>query len=358
MDGKQVNVVVIGDKNAGKTSIISSLYKFQYREYQYRSLNWSSYPISLYGSMNFHNDYAVDIINYTEQTYKEYNYKGYEYNEKLRVDFSNTNDFVKYLYHIRVFSTEFTLNIWDTPGNTSDDKLDEFIMKSDVVIVAIDTPSIMENHNFQTEVEKKADKYARMLLSCVQASDAHKLVIFVPTKCEKYYDDGRLSEVANRIDKLYHSFFAWYQSIECEQMHREKITAKKTAIISPILTIGDLVFDHYANLSIYESACYILKNFCMGFYPQFAEKIFIGIANFLIGQNLCKTEILEEYSQGEFGEAALTLIGKIAASMFGVRTPTVRVNPDHLLKKGEYKEIDAKTLIDVDFNNGYREYYH
>ena len=359
MDDNKISVAVVGDKGTGKTSIISSLYRFADSKYQ--PPNWKDYKISVKGKGFFSNEDIVNVYEYTQKKLGEYQTEG-----EFATEVDSKSSFSEYNYKMKVYSSDFEITFCDTPrmyesDSYSNRRINNVIKKADVIIVAVDAPSVMEKHDCWEQIERTARNCSRRLISAMTSAEAPKLIIFVPTKCEKYYYEGRLWEVSNQICELYHDFFEEFACIDSDESrgdNEEKYrSAKHFATISPIITMGVPVFERYKNPQRINSAHYhIRKN--KNLEVKLSEKIFIAIANFLIVQNLCKTEIIvKEYTDDDKGEALLMLGAKGLAAMFGVRTPYARVNWDHLLSDGERQEVVADVLFTTEYEHGYKEFY-
>lgn len=132
----------------------------------------------------------------------------------------------------------------ETAGNTV---VDRFI-KSNVIIVAIDSPALMEGKikngvgEFHKMVNIPSSVYNVISVSDCQMREkikenqkaGPKMILFVPLKCEKYYHNGTMDEMKERVKQGYKETFSYLEG--CPEY---------TVAIAPILTLGDIVFDHY-----------------------------------------------------------------------------------------------------------------
>ena len=153
----------------------------------------------------------------------------------------------------KVSKEKYDVDFIDIPGehmlkdlNQSGNSVIERYIQSDVVIVAIDTPALMEGRvkdgvgEFHTLVNIPDSVY-----NVIQEGDLKwrerfsekkllpKLILFVPIKCEKYYHARRMSEVETRIRTGYRTTLEYLNKPEY------------TVAITPILTLGDIVFAGY-----------------------------------------------------------------------------------------------------------------
>ena len=149
------------------------------------------------------------------------------------------------------YSVEFT----DIPGEhmTSDLQtagstvVDRYV-RSNVIIVAIDAPALMEGKTkngvgeFHRMVNIPSSIYNAISVADCQMREklqkdqkvGPKMILFVPLKCEKYYHNGTMDELKERMKLGYKEIFAYLEG--CDEY---------TVAITPVLTLGDIVFDHY-----------------------------------------------------------------------------------------------------------------
>lgn len=127
------------------------------------------------------------------------------------------------------------------------------VNESDVVIVAIDAPYLMENNGIYDEEKNRSSLIKDFLLENVGILK-EKIVLFVPLKCEKYLDLKR--DKANRVDcseQLADKVVSVYKEV----IDKLKEQGNVAIAITPILTMGGVIFDHFeANSEGGESACY------------------------------------------------------------------------------------------------------
>ena len=356
---KRINIVVIGEKDSGKTSIISSLYQFC--DPEFRPADWESKNIECaVENQKTKQELITNITAYTSDRYKDYHEKRQPTSALLL-----TKRFTKYAYSFKVYATEFEIDIWDTPAlddvqANDPEMLDRFLRESDVIMVAVDTPSVMEGHHCTWEVAKKADECAKMLRGYMGNASKHKMVIFVPTRCEKYYHEGRLRDVTKKVQELYRNFFVTYHGVnnntEKKEREQDYFQTKRFAMISPLITMGDVTFTQYKNPSRLGSAEFHVTDNA-NFQTRFTEKILIGIANFLIRQNLCKKLKMFKYDWEDRAMAGVTLATKAVFAAMGQKTPPVRGLVQQLIGEGEWLAVDTKELIETDFDHGYKEFF-
>ena len=136
-----------------------------------------------------------------------------------------------------------------------------------IIIIAIDTPHLVEEINPATGYGMYHDEFnrvaelTRFFKTTFQKSQAPRLVMFVPLKCEKYYyrnDHPKLgmSMVNDMVKKGYKELF--------DYLNTPDVKALCTTAIVPILTLGGAEF------------------------PEFGEEIYCGYYTFVEDPALCK----------------------------------------------------------------------
>lgn len=128
-------------------------------------------------------------------------------------------------------------------GGTQSDMISGLVGKSDVFIIAIDTPSLMEavnpenplmNEPLNKAINRVQDIHNFItMLDDKNGADA-KMVIFVPLKCEKWAKENRLDEISERVKTVYST-----PLVALSKMKNVKVD------ILPIQTVGSIVFSEH-----------------------------------------------------------------------------------------------------------------
>ncbi len=140
---------------------------------------------------------------------------------------------------------EMFINFADVPGefcrkgNDHEAEVTEYVKQCDVFIVVIDTPYLMESakpNNLCTSginyaVNRVPD--IQQYLTCIDNDKGRngKMVIFCPVKCEKWYNEGRIGEVCERVRNVYATCITNLMAYE-----------RMDISILPILTAGNIEF--------------------------------------------------------------------------------------------------------------------
>lgn len=150
-----------------------------------------------------------------------------------------------YEFGLKGKQTAVDLEIKDFPGEFINGGLhsadvDTFIAESNAVLIAIDTPHLMEEGGRFNEAKNMSSVICQYLKNNVDA-DAEKLILLVPLKCEKYYYEHRMDEVNFRVKSAYKELIDYLPS-----------TPQVACAITPILTIGGVEFDSFARSGLGE----------------------------------------------------------------------------------------------------------
>lgn len=145
------------------------------------------------------------------------------------------------------------LIIKDFPGekviNEQQSDVIQFIKESQCVFIAIDTPHLMEEAGRFNEVKNKPKVITHLFRDALSENSSEKLVILIPLKCEKYFNNGKMSDVLDKVKESYGDLI--------------NLLSKKENIcccVSPILTLGDVEFDTFSfdenrNIKIAADGC-------------------------------------------------------------------------------------------------------
>lgn len=151
---------------------------------------------------------------------------------------------------VSVFSFDFGLNteninmgleIRDFPGEFVKDQPDtvkQYIEESNAVIVAIDTPHMMECDGRYNEGKNYTALITSLFQSTLNAESGEKLIMLVPLKCEKYYHEGRIEQVTEKVKSTYQELIKFLKA-----QKDENGKARYACVITPIQTVGQIVFD-------------------------------------------------------------------------------------------------------------------
>ena len=144
----------------------------------------------------------------------------------------NTFDFA---FGLKGKEPRIDLEIKDFPGEYVMDRPKEvmqFINESVAAFVAIDTPHLMEADGKYCEAKNRSSVITDFFKK--QVINGERLVLLVPLKCERYFFENRMDEVLQRVESVYGDLITNFKSSE-----------KIACAVTPILTLGDVEFDHF-----------------------------------------------------------------------------------------------------------------
>lgn len=155
------------------------------------------------------------------------------------------------------FSFDFGLNtqkinmgleLQDYPGEyvkLYPDTVKKYIDESHAIIVAIDTPHMMECDGRYNEGKNFPTLITNFFKETLNASSEEKLIMLVPLKCEKYYHEDRINEVTDRVREIYRDLIRFLK----DKGNKNGMEGKFACVITPIQTVGQIVFDNFQQLS-------------------------------------------------------------------------------------------------------------
>ena len=129
------------------------------------------------------------------------------------------------------------INIKDFPGeylSSRPEKVEAFVIESNVIMVAIDSPYLMEEDGKYNEMKNEVQLVTGFLK---RNGDIirDKMILLVPLKSERYFHDNRLEELNQKVKSAY---------AELISLCREYNIA---CAVTPIQTLGHVEFDRFVD---------------------------------------------------------------------------------------------------------------
>lgn len=237
-----VNVTMMGGRRCGKTSVLAAMEDcFQRKIYKNTNITcYSDDDVTLQTLR----DKKAEIDAYFIDRKRYY----------FQPDSTPTSEVAQYSFCIGLRGTgtkrtkesgHINLVFHDYPGEWLDNHQDdvaEIVEKSQVIIIAIDTPYMMEEDGKYNRKRNNYDLIWNVLNKSHFAEEDEtdgKMVLFVPIKCEKYRNPvGRrgqsMRDVNAAIKKSYEPL------IDCIRN-----SSKYFAAITPVYTLGEAVFSEF-----------------------------------------------------------------------------------------------------------------
>jgi len=232
--GKKVNIsnnnvaiCMLGPRAVGKTSLLTSMYE-QFKD--------KSKELNLQLTSDIETREILD-----------------EYLKNLKNLFNNSNDIFqcdafyiregKRIYTFKLGKSDkvpsLQLNFIDYMGNYLQSEQDfvlDIVIKSQVILIAIDTPALMEKNGIYNDLINKPDLVKNFFAKGQDKINQPRLIIFAPIKCEKYIPE-RSKEMVDKIKNSYRRLLDIFSS--------DALKDKIAAVITPVQTLGNIRFAKY-----------------------------------------------------------------------------------------------------------------
>ena len=272
---KEINVLMLGHRGVGKTTILASLY------YEF-SKNLFNKSISLRADSNTRENLSKASTDLKEQLQLD----DFIFEHKLKgtTGINRYNFYLEDKEKTKIVDLKFTdIAGGDVIGNT--DKIGVEIKKSDIILIPIDATAMIEKDeegvNYHDRINKPEE--IEILLGEIIQTDKEKMVIFIPVKSESYFE---------KLSDLERIFNQKYKSILDKLKNKDNILT----LYIPIKTIGDIKFKEIQKKE--KTPLYIFKplKFDASYNPEYVEQIFILILLFTFAQ---------KYKNAKFWETKL-----------------------------------------------------
>lgn len=242
-----INVLMVGGRRAGKTSLLAAVKACCDRK-QLEKLNVTA-------------TFGADMMNDKVTEMKGY-FTEPQYADKMlfEPDGSPNDNPAQYEFQVDVngFKSSYTIGFTDVPGEYygtnefgeyTDEEFENIqkyvsaqVQNSQVFLIAIDTPHLMEKMDKSTgygeghEWFNRVDQITNFFKTAFQDSQ-RRLVLFAPIKCERYLD--RMDKVADCVEKGYADLIA--------HLTRGPVADLCTIAIAPIISLGGAKFLRFQN---------------------------------------------------------------------------------------------------------------
>lgn len=271
-----INILMVGGRRTGKSSMLAAMDKCCDEKLG----DMEGVEVICTSGSTMLMEKISELQNYfVLDQYKEQN--------TFRPDDTPSDNNAEYEYEIRLNerATGFTLRFNDAPGEAYDkpedkEKVEKWVRNSQVLLIAIDTPHLLEEPDEVTEIGSghkffnRPDEITRFIKTAFTTSKQHRMVLFVPMKCEKYYYTNKMAKVNEAVRRGYSDLFRHLQSSEVKEMC--------TVAITPILTIGGAQFFTFGgdvrNIGQYR----YLKGDMRKYAPQYCEQPMLMVLRYVL----------------------------------------------------------------------------
>ena len=228
-----IKIMMVGGRRCGKTSVLAAMQNCFECVMADSEVN--------IGINDFN---TMDVL---EEKFREAEDYFRERSQKKRTfvpDSNPSQDISTYSFNIgtRGRNSDIILNFIDYPGEFISDpqqreKILSHISESRILVVAIDTPHMMEEDQKFDDRRNLEKRVTEMIKKSGFADEKYGpgLVLFVPLKSERYKNDGRMGEVSAQIKQSYASLINYLQTSN----------KRITIAITPIFTFGGAAFSRF-----------------------------------------------------------------------------------------------------------------
>lgn len=243
-----VQVMMLGARRAGKTSMLASMYN-----------SFSNVVAGTNLIMSKKGGIAIDhSLDHMKTLFKEQ----HMLNDIVPgvSDFTQTQGFDKIDFLLTITGKKAVkprvIRFVDCSGEwinnrTKEDEVGEEIEKSDVVIIAIDTVLLMEENGTYNKLNavQQVTEFIINNMNPDAMFNSKKMVLFVPMKCEKYFHQNnepnsifyqkRMRSLTEKIQEEYAQLFNFLTSPNNKKYF--------TVGILPVITLGGIEFDEFTS---------------------------------------------------------------------------------------------------------------
>ena len=274
---QEIKITMLGASGVGKTTLLTSMYE-QF-DVTSRQANLQLIPDI---------ETAAMLTKYLEQLKSlTYEFKAEERKKGIKgtLAIAGPESLPAYIFNLGRFQQKPSLRLVfrdypggyispaDVPGRKFVQKL---LKESAVVIIAIDTPALMELNGRWHEARNKPDEILTLFKTTYQKLEEPKLVILAPVKCETYMQDPESTQkLLTRLQDKYAPLLQFFQ---------DPIRSSKVAVVTtPVQTVGCVVFLKIEVENINQPRFYFRKtSFDAQYSPQDSEQLLRYLLRFLL----------------------------------------------------------------------------
>ncbi len=230
-DVPTIKATMLGPRAVGKTSIMASIFSDARDQIAGTSLYF--HPLGETGTTLINKKrQLMDVIEKKKSCDDKPNTGAIE----------ASNAVAPFEFEMGILRREKSVNIviTDYPGEylTSQSKVvSDFIAESHIVMVAIDTPYLMEEGGRYNEEKNEVKKVISFFTEHSEAIK-NKMILLVPLKCELYFHEKRIDDVTSRVNEVYADL-----KVFCEKNNI-------ACVVTPIQTLGGVEFDKFVDCNV------------------------------------------------------------------------------------------------------------
>ena len=219
-----LKVTMMGPRGSGKTTILTSVFSNSVEDFA---------PTRLYLRGKADTPGVSTLVLRKAELTDVFARKG----DMAGITASSKEDVINFEIGIKGQDPVVNIDIKDFPGeylaNRNAD-VNRYVEESDIIMIAIDTPYLIEGDDSLNEEMNKFRLVTDYFIGNPGVVK-NKMVLLVPLKCEKYFLEHKIEDVTDQVKSKYADLLRFFRSnnIACA--------------ITPIQTLGGVIFDHFEN---------------------------------------------------------------------------------------------------------------
>lgn len=229
-----MKITMLGSRGVGKTSVITSMYN----NTDIAVSDTKLHIVAEKGTKEILRKKRSDLKN----MFLEKNTSGDTVQPGIAGD--NTVSIFEFTFGLNTENINMGLEIRDFPGEyilREPDTVREYIKESSAVLIAIDTPHLMEAGGRYSEGKNRVSLITKFFEETLSAESDEKLIMLIPLKCEKYYHEGKIDAVTKKVREEYEGLLTFLR----DRNDARGMKRKFACVIAPILTVGEIIFDRF-----------------------------------------------------------------------------------------------------------------
>ncbi|MTF40582.1 TRAFAC clade GTPase domain-containing protein [Cyanobacterium aponinum] len=271
-----LKVTMLGHAGVGKTSLLCAMYDQFDR---------------IIGKTNLQLTPDDDTKTILDQRLKQLKESAQQNSIKIRGGLESTTTARTYNFDLGKtgVTPSIELQFQDYPGdycvNENLQEVEKFIKESVAIIIAIDTPALIENNSQWHEELNQPQVIYDLFKSSFADLDSPKLVIFAPVKCEKYLRESTgENQLVTTIQEKYSNLLSFFRS--------DALVPHVAVVMTPVETLGSVDFSRVEEDQNHQPIFYFRKPNPNLFYePKNSDQPLRYLLRFLLKLHLQKRKM-------------------------------------------------------------------